>query len=810
MNVFKGQVDEDAVQDIIVQKLALLAEEYGIAKYTAGWSLRNFGWWRKAENSAVIAEQFSDFAVKNREAARTLAKDLVDLRNKNPELASTVMMAYDATGGEVDSIASLNAYVRHHLNPLTMIRSNGKFGESEFSKGMWGVLYNNTLSGLSAGRAMIGNVSSLVSKPIDYLVGAGIRGVLKGDFSDLRKGFYAFGIEHETIGRALKEGFDTFKRASQNPEIYMDAMRADYQSVQKGKMNMEILDRMEQKALADGNYGQVAMHRFVKVNQQLALNKFMRYGTNAMLGIDAMTNYMVGTMASKLRAFDEVYQTGQKMNPEQLIDAQQKHFSTVFDKNTGLIKDTWTRSQAQEIALNERTGFGDSIGKVLSKYPALRYAMMFPNTGINFVRKAASYTPIAAIPNTNKYAKTLYASTEAQIDEALALHGISTTDPDKLKIIDNLKTEYTGRIAMGSMMAVGLAQYGLAGNIRGNLPRDKARRNAMLNVPGYRPKTIKVAGNWLSYDGIVPLDPILTMIGDLSYYSTDISEPFKEDIMQKLAWTLTQSISGATPLQGIEPLVAMMQGDDSGMQRFLTNTARMAIPMSGAQGVLAKAVTNANKETYNDLSNYISSRIPFVNLTVPDKIDWWTGQPINEIDNHLLRILNAVNPIPVSGGEEGWRRWVNESGLDLSQNLLKDSTGTHTYSAEERSILSKFIGEQQLWKKIEGNGKTTGYMNNKKYNDQLDIVRAELATGKTFDELQPQTRDLDIVKKLREDVLEAKKAAEAKMFNQYPALAEKIRGSQLVENYMSQGRPSKAFDTAEKFNEKVQKLQQFR
>ena len=178
-----------------------------------------------------------------------------------------------------------------------------------------------------------------------------------------------------------------------------------------------------------------------------------------------------------------------------------------------------------------------------------------------------------------------------------------------------------------------------------------------------------------------------------------------------------------------------MQGDDSGMQRFLTNTARMAIPMSGAQGVLAKAVTNANKETYNDLSNYISSRIPFVNLTVPDKIDWWTGQPINEIDNHLLRILNAVNPIPVSGGEEGWRRWVNESGLDLSQNLLKDSTGTHTYSAEERSILSKFIGEQQLWKKIEGNGKTTGYMNNKKYNDQLDIVRAELATGKTFDEL---------------------------------------------------------------------------
>ena len=222
--------------------------------------------------------------------------------------------------------------------------------------------------------------------------------------------------------------------------------------------------------------------------------------------------------------------------------------------------------------------------------------------------------------------------------------------------------------------------------------------------------------------------------------------------------------------------------------------------------------TNANKEIYDDLQNYIGSRIPGVNLTVPDKIDWWTGQPVNEIDNPILRILNAVNPIPVTQTMEPWRVWINQSGLDLSTMILKDSSGTHTYTAQERSILSKFIGDQQIWKVIYGNGKPDGggLMFNQKYNDQLDIVRAELATGKTFDELQPDTRKLPVVRRLTALVKQAQRDAEQKMFAMYPTIEQKVIGKELADKAMKQGDPSKAYSIAEKTQQQLKELENFR
>ena len=47
MNTFKGAVNENKVQEVILDKMAFLFEEQGIAKYVAGWSLQNVGWWKR-------------------------------------------------------------------------------------------------------------------------------------------------------------------------------------------------------------------------------------------------------------------------------------------------------------------------------------------------------------------------------------------------------------------------------------------------------------------------------------------------------------------------------------------------------------------------------------------------------------------------------------------------------------------------------------------------------------------------------------------------------------------------------------------
>ncbi len=800
MRIFKGQANEDAVQDIIIDKLALLTEEYGIAKYASSWSLKNLGWW-KSKSPEAIAEHFTDVANLKHKEAQQFGVDMRQFKKDNPEMAANLYMAYDMSNGDVNTIAKLNAWAKTQINPMTAVVGS-KFGSTSFNENLQGVIYNNVLSGLSAGRAMIGGISSLALKPIDYMVGAGVRGVMKGNFNDVRKGMYAFGVEFDVMGRALNDGWQTFKKASNDPESMMQMLRKDY-SFQASKNTDEILDRMALEYERNGDVGNLMLSRWNKANRYLSMNKFMRYGTNAMLGIDRATNIMMATMVSKFNAWDEAYTVGQKMDPEKLLAAQEKHYAKVFDPKTDLIKDSWTKQQAADIALNETTGVGDFLSKATTKLPALKAFMMFPNTGINQARKALSYTPFGAIPNSSRNAKALMATSPEQIDEVMVLHGISPDDPDKLRILDNLKTEYTGRLVVGSMTALGAAQYALSGNIRGNYPKDKARKNYLISN-GWKPKTIKLGGVWVSYAGIQMLDPILAMVGDMAEYSSDMSSPFKEDIIEKLGWTLSQSFGSASPLTGLEPLIALTQGDDGAMQRLLNNYSRMAIPLSSAQAVLAKGVDSSLKETYDDLQNYISSRIPIVNTTVPKKFDWWTGQPIQEIDNPMLRMLNAINPIPMSQAEEPWRIWVNQSGIDLSQMMLTDSTGTHKYSSAERSELSKLIGEQQIYKKVET------MMKNPKYNDQLDIVRAEMSTGKTFDELQPETRDLPVVERLIGIVQLAKDVAEQQLLQRYPSIQHKINGKDMVDKKMQAGDPSGAFKQAEKTQQQLKQLEQFR
>ena len=49
------------------------------------------------------------------------------------------------------------------------------------------------------------------------------------------------------------------------------------------------------------------------------------------------------------------------------------------------------------------------------------------------------------------------------------------------------------------------------------------------------------------------------------------------------------------------------------------------IPMSGALGATANAVSIAQKDIYNDWRTYLMNRLPGVNTLLPEQIDPWTG-----------------------------------------------------------------------------------------------------------------------------------------------------------------------------------------
>ena len=426
MRVLKSQVDDEANFGLLKDKIEYITERYGVSKHVASKGLNVFKFWKKGMSEADLedlAKNFDAVADLKKQEAAAYADDLTRLKKENPTMATNLMMAYDATDGDVNTIAKLNEWTRTQVNPLTTLTSS-KFGNTAFAESLWSIIYNNVLSGLSAAKATTGAISSLALKPIDYMIGAGIRGVMKGgDFSDLRKGWYAFGVNWDVGSKALGEGWKTFKKASNNPQEYMDMLRKDY-GLEKMKETNEVLDRMIVQAEKDGNTGLVNMYRWHKFNQYMGMNKFMRYGTNLMLGIDRATNIMMSTMTSKFRAWDEAYVAGQRMDPAKLMKAQEAHYAKVFDPKTDLIRDSWTKQQGADVALNETTQFGTWLSTVTNKYPALKPFMMFPNTGYNQARKAMSYTPFAAIPGSSRSAKTMMADTPEQIQEVLRLHDI--------------------------------------------------------------------------------------------------------------------------------------------------------------------------------------------------------------------------------------------------------------------------------------------------------------------------------------------------------------------------------------------------
>ncbi len=790
LNKFKGAVDPDRATQIITDKMSFLFEEYGLNKSIAGWSLANKNWWKRnfgAKKSAQqVVEEIQQLVTKNRENAINMHARMKALMQQNPAAAHTLAMAYDLTNGEVDTLVKMTKWARKQMNPGSLLY-NADGNLNLFAKGLKQIRYNNILSGLSAMTAAVGNGSALLLKPIEYMSGA----LIQGDSHRLRAGLYAFN-SFDAQGPALRDAFEMFKRASRDPQSVMDRLRKDYQFSDDARW--EILDRMEDLALQDGKTGDAFMIRWMRWNRDMGHNPVMRWGTNAMLAIDTYSNTILATANSKFKAYEEVLTGGGNLTKGNLETAAKKHYSNIFDDN-GMIQDSWLKHTSGELALNADTSIADSITALTNRVPILTPFFMFPNTGVNWVRKSLTYMPIANLVDGRTRKVLLAGNDKEKIFEALMEYGINASkEPQYMMMYKNLKAEHMGRLAMGSGLALGLAQFALAGNIRGNLPPGKQDQR-FWRQNNVQPKMIKLGGNWVSYDGIPPFDPVLSILGDLAYHANSVAPKAIEETIGQIAWTFAQSFTQSTPIQGLEPLVQLAGGDrGAAVQRYIANEARSMIPMSGALGVTANAVSIAQKDIYNDWRTYLINRLPGVNALLPEQIDPWTGNPVRDIDNPMLRIMNALSPIKISGEQEDWREWLLSTGFNQTTMLRKDSSGEYEYSPQEREIVMKYLGEQQLWKRIA----SKEFMGNESYNAFLEDLRNHRNSGKdskTVD-LPPQTGPVySALRKLLKDGLAR---AELKALNNGDIPIDTILGAKIAKEYLRFGRIEDAIKAQQK------------
>ena len=799
-------VDDDRVMDLIIDKMQFLLDEYALNKYLSGWSLRNKNWFDQVppkELDQVIEQLTKEFTdAENAIHAKNIrfTKTLKELKKTKPHFLRPLVDAFAHTGGDVDSLAKLQKWAASQVTPMGMVKSPNPKEMNLFAKGAWSVVMNNVLSGLSAFRAGVGNTYALVMKPITAVLGHGIWGATDG-FEGLKRVSYTYGSVFETNRRALHDGFEMMKKAHKDPDMMIKAYRKDFTF--QGEQTWDIMEGMRSAWEVEGDWGHIIQHDVASGLRQMGRHPALRYGMTGLVFPDAYTSTMLAHYLSRVRAYDDVFSEFGFADWTKIHKAEAMHYKNFFDAN-GLIKDDVLRSVAGEIQLNLDDGLANWLNKGTTAYPVSKFLMMFPRTSSNYIKASASWTPLSLIPGFNKYSKTIYARTTEDIAAALAEHGIDMArTPNARAIFENLRAEYTGRLAFSGIMVGTLWQYAMGGNIRGNGNYNASRRQKERNQYGYEPKTINIGGKWVSYKGIWGIEQILSIMGDMSYYAKDLNEPMLANWQGKMAWTVASSFLNETPLQGFEPLIAATNGDISGWNRLVANTTRSMLPLSGGAGVLANALDSAQKDLEGEVHEYIANRLPGFKNTLPDQIDIWTGRPLNDIDNPFLKILNALSPIKVSGTREPWRVWLQEIQYDGLSKLNKDSTGSYAYSPQERELIYKYIGEMNLSKEIEK------LMKNPKYKNSIKELRLHRSTNSDLlnERIELKKSNLPVYVKIDFILRNAQKAAELRLLKERPDIVETINSQQMVNHLMKQGDVQGAGEIQKENLEKQQLLQ---
>ncbi len=781
-------VDDARAMELIIDKMQFLLDEYGLNKYLAGWQLRNKNWFDQVppkEFDAVIEQLTKEFTdAENAIHARNLrfTETLKEVKSTKPHFLRPLVDAYAHSNGDVDTLMKLNKYAQGQISPLSMLKSPDPKQMSLFAKATWSVVMNNVLSGLSAARAMVGNTYQLTLKPITQILGHGIWDTVGGTgFEGVKRTMYYNGALWETNRRALNDAFELMKKAHKDPDSMLKAYRKDFQF--QTAAEWDIADGMRAAWEVEGDWGHMIQHDVASTIRDLGKHPAMRYGMTGLVFPDAYTSTMLAQHLARVRAYDDVFSELGYFKRSNVLVAEAKHYRTMFDAD-GLIKDDVLKAIAGEVQLNLDDGMATWLNKGTTAYPITKFMMMFPRTASNAVKMSASWTPLSLIPGFNKYSKTIYARSADDIAAALAEHGIDASrTPNAQVIFENLRAEYTGRLAFSTLMVGSLWQYAMAGNIRGNGHYNASRRAKERDNFGYEPKTINIGGKWVSYKGLLGIEQVLSALGDMAYYSSDLNETLLSNWQSKLSWTIASSFLNETPLQGFEPLIAVTNGDLSGWNRLIANTTRSLLPLSGGAGVTANAIDSAQKDLNGDISEYIKNRLPFFKNSLPDQIDIWTGSPLNDVNNPFLRILNAISPIQVSGTAEPWRQWLQEIEYDGLSRLRKDSSGSHEYTTKEREYIYKKIGEMQLYKKIEK------LMKMDKYKQEIAWLRAHRSTNADLlnEKIRLKKKDLPIYQEINRILRTAQEQAEAMLASERPDIRDTIETQKQVNNSMKQG-----------------------
>jgi hypothetical protein len=706
-------------QEQVLDRLEFLMQLKGQTSYSRGRALNQLNLWNRlstlgsdankkgqASYAARLLADEENGTLKALERINQDAKSTIDtlraVQAEKPSMLPPLMLAYEMTDGNIDSITKLNKYINNSTGIFSkaLVDLNPDL-PSAYLRTFWSNVYNSTLSAFGTPiKAGISNGFLLASRPINTLAG----GLINRDMATIQRGWYQYSAALDTLNKGMDYMKKVWTKAGLDPSV-VDA-RESYQL--KNENQLEILERYADAMAMEGEYGAQAMVSIIREQEDLANHPWLRFGTRAMQAFDGFTQAVVGNWEARGEAFDKITNAGAKLVDGKDIDQIAEEVNGKMFNKDGILTDQATKYAAGEIAFNLNNKANDALSELISRAPIVKPFMLFTKTPLNALAYSTTANPLGAFINElNQFKKPFDQMDGPRVEELLNKRNIKFDATNVEAKYNNLRAEFKGRKAMGALTvasAVGLFMNDrVTGNGLYDLQKQKARREY-----GWKPRSIKAPnGTWVSYDNLGALSDWMALTVDIMDNGLDFNLSGKGTLrpndvgenLRAMGFVLAASVTEKSFLAGIEPLMDVARGDVGAMNRWSSSFLSSAVtPGASQMAEIARLMMPQMKVVDNNLQQLIMNRNPLTKGALPTQYDWIDGGAVNEPPDFFTRVWNTYTPFKSNGAISPEKQFLIDVGYDGIPSLRTNGNGAE-YTNTERSELTSIMGKNGYFKK---------------------------------------------------------------------------------------------------------------
>lgn len=202
------------------------------------------------------------------------------------------------------------------------------------------------------------------------------------------------------------------------------------------------------------------------------------------------------------------------------------------------------------------------------------------------------------------------------------------------------------KVTLGTSVLATFASFAGEGNISGSGPRRAAEREA-LERTGWKPYSIKVGDEWISYSGLEPMSALLAIAADYAEYAKYEPDADKiDEVFLGAAFAIFEYVGEQPWLKGVADIGSAVANADNSKGKALINAVAKQFgsfliggsPM-GAYGSMVAGIERLIDPTKKDIKadpdlpmgvrgfyegfNQYMSRLPYFNQALPDDLNMW-------------------------------------------------------------------------------------------------------------------------------------------------------------------------------------------